>query len=115
MKLHLIGPRKPMENACAESPIGRLRDDCLSGNRFLSFMDARKIIEAWRKDYNGARPPGSLGGLPPREYAEKTAGLQLALASTTGQGHVVNGIMGGTTSGDGSVVLKVGTKEHRDV
>ena len=54
VKLHFIGPGKPMENAYAESLIGKLRDECLSGNRFLSLTDAREIIEGWRKDYNSA-------------------------------------------------------------
>ena len=84
VKLHFIGPGKPTENAYAESLIGRLRDECLSGNWFLSLADARDIIEAWRKDYNGARPHSSLGGLTPHEYAEITTGLQLALVSTGG-------------------------------
>ena len=30
MKLHFIGPGKPMENAYAESLIGKLRDECLT-------------------------------------------------------------------------------------
>ena len=84
VKLHFIGPGKPVENAYAESLIGKLRDECLSGNWFLSLADAREVIEAWRKDYNGARPHSSLGGLTPWEYAEATTGLQLALVSTVG-------------------------------
>jgi putative transposase len=84
VKLHFIGPGKPMENAYAESLIGKLRDECLSGNWFLSLADAREIIEGWRKDYNSARPHSSLGGLTPHEYAETTSGLQLALVSTVG-------------------------------
>ena len=84
VKLHFIGPGKPVENAYAESLIGKLRDECLSGNWFLSLADAREVIEAWRRDYNGARPHSSLGGLTPWEYAETTAGLHLALVSTVG-------------------------------
>ena len=84
VKLHFIGPGKPMENAYAESLIGKLRDECLSGNWFLSLADARETIEAWRQDYNSTRPHSSLGGLTPQEYAETTAGLQLALVSTVG-------------------------------
>ena len=79
MKLHFIGPGKPMENAYAESLIGKLRDECLSGNWFLSLADAKDIIEAWRKDYNSTRPHSSPCGLTPHEYAETTSGLQLAL------------------------------------
>ena len=84
VKLHFIEPGKPIENAYAESLIGKLRDECLSGNWFLSIADAREIIEAWRKDYDSARPHSSLGGLTPHEFIETTAGLQLSLASTTG-------------------------------
>jgi len=84
MHLHFIGPGKPVENAHAESLIGKLRDECLSGNWFLSLADARDIIETWRQDYNSARPHSSLGGLTPREYAETMAGLQLALVSPAG-------------------------------
>ena len=75
---------KPMENAYAESLNGRLRDECLSGNWFLSLADARENIEAWRKDYNSARPHSSLRGLTPQEYAETATGLQLALVSMSG-------------------------------
>lgn len=72
MKLHSIGPGKPMENAYAKSLIGKLRDECLSGNWFLSFGDAREIIEAWRKDYDSARPHSSLGRLTPGEFIGTT-------------------------------------------
>lgn len=84
VNLHFIGPGKPMENAYAESLIGKLRDECLSGNWFLSLTDAREIIEAWRKDYSSARPHSSLGGLTPQEFVETSAGLQLALVSPAG-------------------------------
>ena len=37
----------------------------------LSAM-ARRIIEAWRIDYNGHRPHTSLGGLTPNEFAARS-------------------------------------------
>ena len=70
MRLNFIRPGKPIENAYAESFIGRLRDECLSENWFLSLTDARDIIESWRIDYGDGRPRGSLQGLGPREHAE---------------------------------------------
>jgi len=70
VKLNFIRPGKPIENAYAESFIGRLRDECLNENWFLSLKDARDIIETWRIDYNDGRPHGSLRGLSPREYVE---------------------------------------------
>ena len=45
VNLHFIGPGKPMENAYAESLIGRPRDRCLSDNRFSSLTDARESID----------------------------------------------------------------------
>ena len=70
VKLNFIRPGKPIENAYAESFIGRLRDECLNENWFVSLKDARDIIESWRIDYNDGRPHSSLGGLAPREYVE---------------------------------------------
>ena len=84
VKLHFIGAGKPMENAYAESLNGRLRDECLSGNWFLSLADARDVIEAWRKDYNSVRPHTSLGGLTPQEFIDTTERLQSALVLTMG-------------------------------
>ena len=49
---HFIAPGKPMQNAFAESFIGRLRDEGLNEHMSTSYRHARGIIEAWRKDYN---------------------------------------------------------------
>jgi putative transposase len=68
VKLNFIRPGKPVENAYAESFIGRLRDECLNENWFLTLEHARRIIEKWRIDYNTARPHSSLGNLTPEEF-----------------------------------------------
>ena len=70
IKLSFIRPGKPIENAFAESFNGRLRDECLNTNWFLSVKHAREIIENWRKDYNTVRPHTALGGLAPQEFME---------------------------------------------
>jgi putative transposase len=70
IKLSFIRPGKPIENAFAESFNGRLRDECLNTNWFLSVKHAREIIESWRRDYNTVRPHSSLGGLAPQEFIE---------------------------------------------
>jgi putative transposase len=70
--LNFIRPGKPVENAFAESFIGRLRDECLNENWFINLKHARDIIECWRIDYNEDRPHGSLGGLTPNEFVENT-------------------------------------------
>lgn len=79
VKLNFIRPGKPIENAFAESFIGRLRDECLNENWFISLKDARNIIERWRIDYNEGRPHTSLGGLTPREYVENTGKILTAV------------------------------------
>ena len=82
MKLNFIRLDKPIENAFVESFNGRFRDECLNENWFMSLKHAREVIEAWRKDYNEARPHSSLEGLSPKEYLETIGVLypQLALA-----------------------------------
>jgi len=79
VKLNFIRPGKPIENAYAESLIGRLRDECLNENWFISLKNARDIIESWRIDYNEGRPHTSLGGLTPKEYVESTEKTLIAV------------------------------------
>lgn len=66
---HYIAPGKPMQNAFVEGFNGRLRDECLNEHIFGNLVEARKIIENWRIDYNTQRPHTSLGGLAPAVYA----------------------------------------------
>jgi putative transposase len=73
VKLRLIEPGKPNQNAYIESFNGRLRDECLNEHWFLSLEHARSIIDAWRKEYNEERPKKGLGGLTPSQYAKKLA------------------------------------------
>jgi putative transposase len=80
VKLHFIRPGKPVENAYVESFNGKLRNECLNENWFLSLDDARRIIEAWRVDYNEVRPHSSLDGMTPKEYAEANRGLTSKVA-----------------------------------
>ena len=77
---------KPVENAYVESFIGKLRNECLSENWFLDLHDARRIIEAWRVDYNEVRPHSSPDGMTPKEYAEANRGLTLQVALRRGAG-----------------------------
>lgn len=69
VRLEFIRPGKPVENAYIESFNGRLREECLNDQVFLSMEDARVKLEAWRLDYNEQRPHSSLGNLTPREFA----------------------------------------------
>lgn len=38
-------------------------------HHFMSLSDAKEKVEAWRQDYNEARPHESLGYLAPNEFA----------------------------------------------
>jgi putative transposase len=69
VKLDFTHPGKPTENGHIESFNGRLRDECLNVNQFMSIDDAREQIERWRLDYNAHRPHSSLGNLTPSEFA----------------------------------------------
>lgn len=72
VRLHFIAPGKPVQNAHIESFHGRFRDECLNESWFVTLADARRIIEAWRQDYNAVRPHSSLGYLTPEEFEQRT-------------------------------------------
>jgi putative transposase len=71
VKLFLIEPGKPNQNAYIESFNGRFRDECLNEHWFTSLSHAKALIEAWRREYNEERPKKSLGGLTPATYARQ--------------------------------------------
>lgn len=68
--LHFIDPGKPIQNAHGESFHGRVRDECLNEHCFLGLGDARRIVEAWRQDYNHQRPHSALGYQTPAAFAQ---------------------------------------------
>jgi putative transposase len=80
--LRFIDPGKPMQNGYVESFNGRLRDECLNGNWFLSLDQARNTIESWRCDYNEERPHSALDYRTPNEFAALLA--QTAEQNLTG-------------------------------
>ena len=57
---------------------GRLRDECLSVQKFLSRADAQAIIEVWRIDDNQRRPHRSLGHLTPNKFVAQCQGIRAA-------------------------------------
>lgn len=71
VELDFIRPGKPVENCFTESFNGKLRDECLNVHWFETLEQAKAEIEAWRLDYNGFRPHGSLGKLTPREFESR--------------------------------------------
>lgn len=69
IKLKLIQPGKPTQNAFIESFNGKFRDECLNEHWFCSLAEARIRIAAWRRDYNEHRPHSAIGNLTPAEFA----------------------------------------------
>jgi putative transposase len=86
VKLRFIEPGKPVQNAFIESFNGRFRDECLNQHWFTSLGEARRIIEAWRLDYNQARPHSALGNLTPDQFAQdaRAVTVMAALSSPAG-------------------------------
>jgi putative transposase len=74
VRLRFIDPGRPVQNAIVESFNGRMRDECLNQHWFLDLADARRIIAAWREEYNTRRPHSALGDRTPEEFARFTAG-----------------------------------------
>src|SRR5690606_743774 len=66
----LIDPGKPWQNGTTESFNGKLRDECLSLEWFRNRIEARIVIEDWRRHYNEVRPHSSLGYLTPAQMAK---------------------------------------------
>ena len=84
---HYIAPGKPTENAFIESFNARLRDELLNETLFTSLAQARAVLNAWKDDYNNARPHSGLGNLTPNEFADRSASRPQrggALRYTTG-------------------------------
>jgi putative transposase len=78
---HYIAPGKPTQNGYMESFNGKLRDECLNEHVFSSLAEARRVIEAWRVDYNEVRPHSSLAYQTPEEFADAWATSQEASTS----------------------------------
>ena len=65
VQLEFSRPGKPTDNAFAESFNGRFRDECLNRHGFVSLEEVQQTVEAWRLDYNMARPHRALGQQTP--------------------------------------------------
>ena len=83
VRLSFIRPGKPNDNAYIESFNGRFRDECLNEHWFLTIAHARRIIEAWRIEYNTERTHSSLGDVTPQEYAAQTVANRKQSVSLT--------------------------------
>jgi transposase InsO family protein len=69
VKTLYIKPGSPWENGYVESFHGKLRDELLNGEICYTLLEAKVLIERWRREYNTVRPHSSLGYRPPAPEA----------------------------------------------
>lgn len=74
----LIEPGKPWQNGTNESFNGKFRDECLSMEWFRNRLEAKVIIEDWRRHYNEVRPHSSLNYRTPAQFV---AGIEKDLST----------------------------------
>ena len=65
VKTLFIEPGSPWENGYIESFNGKMRDELLNGEIFMTLLEAKILIENWRREYNEIRPHSTLGYKPP--------------------------------------------------
>jgi len=75
VKTLFIQPGSPWENGYVESFNGKLRDELLNGEIFTTLIEARIIIEQWRREYNEVRPHSAHGYRPPAPEAKLSLSL----------------------------------------
>ena len=70
VELCFIRPGRPVENGFIESFNGRLRDEFLNVEWFVSLDDARQKLAKFREYYNDERPHSALADRTPAAFAE---------------------------------------------
>jgi putative transposase len=73
VKTLFIAKRSPWENGYVESFNGKLRDELLNRELFLSLDEARWVIDRWRLDYNHRRMHSALDYQTPAAFAAACA------------------------------------------
>ena len=69
-----IDPGNPRQNGSNESFNGKFRDERLSMEWFRNRIDAKTVIEQFRRQYNEVRPHSSLGQLTATEFKRQLMG-----------------------------------------
>ena len=91
-----IAKGSPWENGYVESFNGKLRDELLNRELFLSRAEARWVIDRWRLDYNHRRPHSALDYQTPAAFAARCCSsvrptVSLQSSSTTPLNLLTNG------------------------
>ncbi len=77
-----IQKASPWENGYVESFNGKLRNELLNRELFLSVPEARYVLDEWRAEYNHRRPHSGLGWQTPAAYAAKLVDRQAGVFPT---------------------------------
>ena len=62
---YLLSEEVPGRGGYIESFNGKLRDELLDRELFTTLIEAKILIEEWRKEYNQVRPHSALNYRPP--------------------------------------------------
>ena len=109
VELDFTRPGKPTDNAFIESFNGRVRQECLNENWFLSLEDARQKVENWRQEYNNERPHSAPGQMAPARFARiKFIGAEAA--GCTRKSNPRGGAKTGARSEPGFLTLQMARK-----
>ena len=76
-----IQKASPWENGYVESFNGKLRDELLNRELFLSVPEARFVLDEWRLEYNHRRPHSGLRWQTPAAYAAALEDLSAGVFS----------------------------------
>ena len=91
VKTLFIEPGSPWENGYVESFNGKLRDELLAREQFDTLLEAKVLIERWRREYNTRRPHSSLGYRPPAPEAIEPRSFASATPQQTNEAGVGTG------------------------
>ncbi len=69
VKTLFIEPGSPWENGYIESFNGKMRDELLNREIFTTLVEAKVLINQWRREYNQIRPHSALSYHPPAPEA----------------------------------------------
>jgi putative transposase len=75
LDMALIDPGKPWQNGTTESFNGKFRDESLSMEWFRNRIEAKVVIDQWRRHYNEIRPHSSLGNQTPAAFKKSCCSI----------------------------------------
>jgi transposase InsO family protein len=87
-----IEPGSPWENGYIESFNGKLRDELLAREVLDKLLEAKVLIERWRKVYNTVRPHSSLRYGPPAPESRCPCPLASAMPQKVDRGDPSTGL-----------------------